>query len=102
GGMGAISGPRAPRARKRTATAVPGRSERSGGMGGHLGAPYEDIPRGLTQADRAGDGFEMQGRVAEIEAGGVDALVQQVQRVLLAVADGAEDLVPAPRDRQAR
>ena len=41
GEFAAISGPRAPRARKRTATAVPGRSERSGVWGAISGPPMK-------------------------------------------------------------
>src|SRR5205809_3337952 len=56
---------------------------------------------GLTQPDRLRDLFQVERRVAAVEARGVDALVEHVQGVLLAVADGAEDLVRAPRDGQA-
>jgi len=52
------------------------------------------------EADRAGDGLEVLGAVAIVEARGLDALVQQVQGMLLAVADRAEDLMsPPPRPR---
>ena len=39
--------------------------------------------------------FQMMLRVAEIERGGLDALVEQVERMLLAVADRAKDLMAA-------
>src|SRR5688572_14077470 len=54
------------------------------------------------QTDRARHALEMQRRVAEIQARRLDALVKEVEGVLLAVADGAEDLVGAARHRQAR
>src|SRR5919204_5039638 len=55
-----------------------------------------------SQADSARDSLQVEGGVAEIEAGRVDALVQVVQRMLLAVPDGAEDLMAAAGDREAR
>jgi hypothetical protein len=40
--------------------------------------------------------------VAEVEARGQHPLVEEMERVLGAVADGAEDLVRAPRHPQTR
>ena len=59
--------------------------------------------RGLAhQADRARYRLQVEPRVAEFEARRLNALVNEMERVLLAVADGAEDLMAAARDRQAR
>src|SRR5262244_2605838 len=44
----------------------------------------------------------MMRRIAEFEAAGLDALVDEMQGVLLAIADGAEDLTAAARGREAR
>src|SRR5690242_13972908 len=46
--------------------------------------------------------LEVPGDVAAVYAGGEDAFVQQMQRMLLAIADRAEDLVPASCDGEAR
>src|SRR5258706_14958031 len=47
------------------------------------------------EADRARDRLEVERRVARILAGREDALMEEMERVLLAVADGAHDLVAA-------
>jgi len=48
----------------------------------------------LHQADRLCHSLEMQPGIPEIQAGRLDTLMQQMQRVLLAVADSAQNLVP--------
>src|SRR5437879_13249313 len=55
----------------------------------------------LPEADGPRDRFEVVLGVAEVERGGLDPLVDQVQWVLLAIADRAEDLMATPRDCQA-
>src|SRR5215831_17560788 len=55
-----------------------------------------------AEADRLGDGLEMKRRVTPVEPGGQDALVQQMQWMLLAIADGAHDLMATSRDAEAR
>src|SRR5262249_35648690 len=55
----------------------------------------------LCEPDGLRDGLEMMLRVAEVERCGVDPFVDQVQRMLLAIAHGAEDLMAASRDGQA-
>src|SRR2546427_13266632 len=55
----------------------------------------------LPEADGPRDHLEVVLGVAEVERGGLDPLVDQVQWVLLAIADRAEDLMATPRDRQA-
>src|SRR5688572_23162799 len=56
---------------------------------------------GSSEADGGGHGLQVLRRGAEVDAGRLHALVQAVQDVLLAVADGAEDLVRLARHRQA-
>src|SRR6185295_13782677 len=46
-----------------------------------------------VEPDRPRDRLEMRRRVTHVEAGREDALVEEVERVLLGVADGAHDLV---------
>src|SRR6266849_54657 len=53
------------------------------------------------EPDRPRDRLEVQPRVARVEAGREDALVEEMQRVLLGVADGAHDLVPPAGHAQA-
>src|SRR4029453_5569269 len=60
------------------------------------------LVRGLHEADGLRDGLEMVLRVAEIERGGLNALVEQVERMLLAVADRAKDLMSPGGNRWAR
>src|SRR5262249_33080445 len=55
----------------------------------------------LPETDGPRDRLEVVLGVAEVERRGLDPLVDQVQRVLLAIADRAEDLVATPRDRHA-
>src|SRR5215468_2106243 len=52
----------------------------------------------LGEPHGARHGLEMVRRVAEVEGGGHDALVKEMQRVLLAEADGAQELVRLARD----
>src|SRR6185503_16983988 len=54
------------------------------------------------EPDRARDRLEVERRVARILAGREDALVEEMERVLLAVADGAHDLVAAAGHAQGR
>src|SRR2546426_6112164 len=72
---------------------------RSGGKGHRLARRERGRAR---QADRAGDRLQMELPISEFEARCLNALVDEMERVLLAVADGAEDLMAAARDRQAR
>src|SRR5947208_2761028 len=55
----------------------------------------------LPEADGPRDRLEVVLGVAEVERRGLDPLVDQVQRVFLAIADRAEDLMATPRDCQA-
>src|SRR5262245_51061230 len=55
-----------------------------------------------AQAEPGRDRVEVQVRVAHVERGCADAFVEEMQRVLLAVADGAHDLMAAPGHAQAR
>jgi len=50
------------------------------------------------EADGLSDGLQMDSKVAPVETGGEDALVEQMQRMLFAVADGADDLMATSRD----
>src|SRR5439155_20053114 len=59
------------------------------------------VLRPALEPDRARHGLEVKLRVAEVEARRLDAFVEKVERVLLAVADGPEDLMASSRDRQA-
>src|SRR5262249_17977335 len=59
------------------------------------------LPAAL-KPDRARHRLQVKRRVAEIETRRLHALVQEVERVLLAIADGAEDLVATARHFQTR
>src|SRR5215471_11068508 len=52
----------------------------------------------LREPHGARHGLEMVRRVAEVEGGGHDALVEEMERMLLTEADGAQELVRLARD----
>src|SRR5580765_1015520 len=60
------------------------------------------VLRAALEPDRARHGLQVKLRVAEIETRRLDVFMQQVERVLLTIADGSEDLMSAARHRQAR
>src|SRR5262249_44044124 len=60
------------------------------------------VLRAVFEPDRARHRLQVKLRVAEVETRRLDVFVQQVERVLLAIADGPEDLMTPPRHRQTR
>ena len=63
-------------------------------------APHRRGVRSV-EPDGPGDGLQVLSGLAPREASGQDALVEQMQRMLLAVTDGAHDLMRPARHAQA-
>src|SRR5262249_24020743 len=64
----------------------------------HLALETSHASSVLREPHGARHGLEMVRRVAEVEGGGHDALVEEMQRMLLTEADGAQELVRLARD----